>query len=160
MKLPPDWSELIGLLCAEGVRFVIVGAHALAVHGRPRATGDLDIFVEPSIANATRLGAALSRFGFPALARTARRFAEPDRMASLGREPLRIDLMTGISGVSFAQAWKGRVRARFGDHEVGFLGRRQFVANKQAAARPKDLLDLALLEEARPLRTRRPRRPK
>lgn len=154
MKLPPDWNELIGLLCAEGVRFVIVGAHALAVHGRPRATGDLDIFVEPTVENAKRLGAALSQFGFPGLARSARRFAEPDRMATLGREPLRIDLMSGITGVSFTQAWKGRVRARFGRHDVGFLGRREFVANKRAAARPKDLLDLALLEEARPRRRR------
>lgn len=155
MKLPPDWSELIGLLCAEGVRFVVVGAHALAVHGRPRATGDLDIFVEPTTENAKRLASVLSSFGFPGLARSARRFAEPDRMASLGREPLRIDLMTGITGVTFAQAWKGRVRARLGRHEVGFLGRREFVANKRAAARPKDLLDIALLEEARPIRHRR-----
>ncbi len=160
MKLPPDWSELIGLLCAEGVRFVIVGAHALAVHGRPRATGDLDIFVEPSVENAQRLGAVLTAYGFPALARSARRFALPDRMASLGNEPLRIDLMSGISGVTFAEAWKGRVRARFGSYQVGFLGRREFIANKRAASRPKDLLDVALLEEAKPRRRRRARDPR
>lgn len=155
MKLPPDWTELIGLLCAEGVRFVVVGAHALAVHGRPRATGDLDLFVEPTAENARRLGAALAAFGFPALARQARRFAEPDRMATLGQEPLRIDLMTGISGVSFEQAWRSRVKVRLGPHEVGFLGRRAFIANKRAAGRPHDALDLALLAEARPRRRRR-----
>ena len=152
MKLPPDWNDLLALLCAERVRFVIVGAHALAVHGRPRATGDLDIFVEPSLENASRLGAALAAFGFPALSRRVRMFAEPGRMATLGRPPLRIDLLTGISSVSFARAWAGRVKVRVGRYQVGFLGRREFVANKRAAGRPKDLLDLALLEEARPRR--------
>jgi hypothetical protein len=153
VKLPPDWSELIGLLCAERVRFVIVGAHALAVHGRPRATGDLDILVEPTAENARKLKVVLRAFGFPSLARAAARFTEPDRMATLGREPLRIDLMTTISGVSFAAAWKGRVTVRFGRHRVGFLGRAQFLANKRAAGRPKDLLDLALLREAAPRRS-------
>jgi hypothetical protein len=149
VKLPPDWSELIGLLCAERVRFVIVGAHALAVHGRPRATGDLDIFVEPTADNARRLGAVLKAFGFPALARAAARFAEPDQMATLGRVPLRIDLLTSISGVSFRRAWEGRVRVRFGGRQVGFLGLNEFVANKRAAGRVKDLLDLELLREGR-----------
>jgi hypothetical protein len=69
VKLPPAWSELIGLLCAERVRFVVVGAHVLAVHGRPRATGDLDILVDPTPANARKLGKALKAFGFEALAR-------------------------------------------------------------------------------------------
>ena len=160
MKLPPDWSELIGSLCAQRVRFVIVGAHALAAHGRPRATGDLDILVEPTAINARRLGRALEAFGFPVLARQARRFATPDRMATLGREPLRIDLMTSISGVSFARAWKGRITVRLGRHRIGILGRKEFVANKRAAGRVKDLLDLELLREgagrpAKPLRRRR-----
>jgi len=147
VKLPPDWSELIGLLCARRVRFVIVGAHALAAHGRPRATGDLDILVEPTATNARRLGRALEEFGFPELAQQSHYFAESDRMATLGHVPLRIDLMTTISGVSFARAWKGRVRVQFGRHRVGILGRKEFIANKRAAGRPKDLLDLELLRE-------------
>ncbi|HVV51416.1 MAG TPA: hypothetical protein VHO06_17230 [Polyangia bacterium] len=130
------------------MRFLVVGAHALAVHGRPRATGDLDVFVEPTAANAARLGAALASFGFPALAAKANDFATPDRMATLGREPLRIDIMTSISGVPFLEAWRGRHRIRIGRHLVGFLGKRQFLKNKASAGRPKDLLDLALLEEA------------
>jgi hypothetical protein len=158
VKLPPDWSELIGLLCAERVRFVVVGAHALAVHGRPRATGDLDILVDPTPANACRLGRALGAFGFAALARQAARFAEPDRMATLGHVPLRIDLMTSISGVSFARAWKGRATVRFGRHRVGFLGRKELVANKRATGRPKDLLDLELLREGVDRRPGAPRR--
>jgi hypothetical protein len=147
MKLPPEWSELIDLLLSHRVRFLIVGAHALAAHGRPRATQDLDIFVERTAANARKLGAALADFGFPALAKEWRRFMEADRMATLGREPLRIDIMTSISGVAFAPAWDRRLRAKHGRRLVGFLGRRDLIRNKRAAGRTKDLLDIALLEE-------------
>jgi hypothetical protein len=156
VKLPPDWKELIDCLSARRVRFLVVGAHALAIHGRPRATGDLDLLVEPTPANAARLGAALADFGFTALAEEAAKFAVPDRMATLGREPLRIDIMTSISGVSFGEAWRGRLRARAGQRVIGFLGRREFLRNKRASGRPKDLLDVALLEESAPQRRRRP----
>jgi len=148
MKLPREWSELIDSLLSHRVRFLIVGAHALAAHGRPRATQDLDLFVEPTRANAKRVGAALADFGYPELAREWPRFAERDRMATLGREPLRVDIMTSISGVDFKQAWKGRVSTRYGRFSVSFLGREELVANKRAAGRTKDLLDIALLEEA------------
>ena len=148
MTLPPEWSEFIGLLCAARVRFLVVGAHALAVHGRPRATGDLDILVEPTAANAARLAAALKRFGFPALARQTTELATPDRMVTLGRPPLRIDVMTSISGVAFPDAWRGRKAVRFGGPRIGILGRIEFERNKRAAGRPQDLLDLELLREA------------
>lgn len=154
MILPPEWSEFIGLLCAERVRFLIVGAHALAVHGRPRATGDLDVLVEPTLANAARLGSALERFGFAKLARQTTELATPDRMVTLGRPPLRIDVMTSISGVSFARAWRGRRVVRFGGQRVGVLGRADFERNKRAAGRPQDLLDLELLAATRPKRRR------
>jgi hypothetical protein len=147
MKLPREWSELIDLLISHRVRFLIVGAHALAAHGRPRATQDLDLFVEPVKANAKRLGAALAEFGYSALAKEWMKFEERDRMATLGREPLRIDIMTSISGVEFVSAWKGRARAKHGRHFIGFLGRADLIRNKRAAGRTKDLLDIALLEE-------------
>lgn len=133
----------------------MVGAHALAAAGRPRATQDLDILVEPSERNADRLGRALRSFGFPELAARARRFATPDRMATLGLPPLRIDVMTSISGVDFEEAWAGRRRARFGGLVVPFLGPRELVKNKVAAGRPKDLADIALLEEITARRSRR-----
>jgi hypothetical protein len=165
VKLPPDWSELIESLTSHRVRFLIVGAHALAVHGRPRATGDLDILVEPTKANSDRLGRALADFGFPALATQAGEFSKPDKMVTLGREPLRIDLMTSISGVSFAEAWRGRVTVTFGRRKVAVLGLGEFEANKRASGRPKDLLDLALLAESgisaageKPRPDRRPKR--
>jgi hypothetical protein len=147
MKLPPEWREFIGLLCSHRARFLVVGAHALAAHGRPRATQDIDILVEPTRANARRVCSALADFGFAALAKELDAFATPDRMATLGKPPLRIDVMTSISGVSFHQAWRGRVTATFDGIEVGFLGRAEFVRNKTAAGRPKDLLDIALLQE-------------
>jgi len=164
VTLPTDWSAFLRLLCGHRVRFLIVGAHALAANGRPRATQDLDVLVEPTTANAARLGRALHAFGFPELAAAAGAFAEPDRMATLGREPLRIDVMTSITGVSFRQAWRGRLRVDLGGVEVGVLGRHELELNKRASGRPKDLLDLALLEEvdapvgaAKPKRA--PRRP-
>jgi hypothetical protein len=147
VKLPPDWSEFIGLLNFHGVRYLIVGAHALAVHGRPRATQDIDVWVEPTAVNAKRLGKALGEFGFAALAHEARRFAEPDRMATLGNPPLRIDIMTSITGVPFSKAWKGRIKVALDGYEVGFLGRKELVENKLACGRPKDQADIALLEE-------------
>jgi hypothetical protein len=157
ISFPPEWSECIDLLCAHRVRFLVVGAHALAASGRPRATQDIDLLVEPSEENARRLGAALADFGYRALARQWRRFTEADRMATLGRPPLQIDILTTISGVTFAEAWTGRRRLRHGAHWIGFLGERELIRNKRAAGRPKDLLDIELLKEVRSRsRQRRP----
>lgn len=144
---PSEWSEFIGLLCAHHVRFLIVGAHALAVIGRIRATKDLDLLVEPTRANAKRLCAALADFGFAALADRADELARADRVATLGREPLRIDIMTSITGVTFARAWRGRVQVKLGGLEIGVLGRDEFLENKRATARPHDLADVAMVEE-------------
>jgi hypothetical protein len=135
-------------LISRRVRFLIVGAHALAAHGRPRTTQDIDFLVEPTLANARRLGHALADFGYPALAAQWRRFAEPDRMTTIGREPMRIDVMTSISGVDFAEAWRSRRRFRFGRINVAILGRDALIENKRASGRAKDLLDLALLQES------------
>ncbi len=99
VKLPQDWSEFIGLLFAHRVRFLIVGAHALAANGRPRATQGLDIWVEPTRDNAERVCGALADFGFEALGAALEEFAQPDRLATLGLVPLRIDVMTSIDGV-------------------------------------------------------------
>lgn len=96
-NLPDDWNEFLRLLGAHKVKFLVIGAHALAAHGRPRATLDLDLFVEPSVANAARLAKAFRDFGFAALAEQAAQLASGDRMASLGREPLRIDILNKIA---------------------------------------------------------------
>ncbi len=129
------------------MRFLLVGAHALAVWGQPRFTRDLDILVEPTAANARRLCAALRDFGYAALASEEAAFAVEDRMATLGTEPLRIDIMTSVSGLDFASAWRGRLVAKLGPRRVPVLGRAEFIVNKRASGRAKDLLDLQLLEE-------------
>jgi hypothetical protein len=156
MELPRDWSEFFRLLSSHRVRFLVVGAHALAANGRPRATADLDIFVEPTIKNARALCAALTAFGFRALAAEVEAFATPDRMATLGQPPLRIDVMTSISGVSFEDAWRTRLRGTMGEHRVGFLGREALIRNKLASGRAKDLLDVELLREGAPRGSKRP----
>jgi len=137
-------------LSSHRVEYIVVGAHALAVAGRPRATQDLDIFVEPHPQNAARLAQALREFGFPALAEEAHRFAEPDRMATLGTPPLQIDVMTSITGVTFEEARAGRVVANMGEVQVPFLGPEELRRNKRASGRPKDIADLALLAELDP----------
>ncbi len=147
MKLPSDWSEFLSLLSRHRVKFLLIGAHAVAVHGRPRATLDLDVFVEPSLRNARRLGAALADFGFAESAAQWRHLAEPDRMIRLGREPLRIDILNQISGVTFKTAWKHRISGELDGQRLDVIGLRDLRRNKRASGRIKDLLDLALLDE-------------
>lgn len=158
MKLPPDWSEFLSALKRHGVRFLLVGAHALAAHGRPRATQDLDVLVAPTSANARRVGAALAEFGFDKIAADWAWFSKPYRITMLGRIPYRIDVLTGISGVSFQDAWKNKITMATDIGDIHVLGLAELRANKRAAGRPKDLLDLALLDElalAKPARASR-----
>lgn len=121
---------------------MVVGGHALAFHGRPRFTKDLDVFVEPSSANARNLVSALEDFGFGGLGLTLEDFATPGKIVQLGVAPNRIDLLTTIDGVTFEEAWSGRVAGRFGAQTVYYLGRQEFIKNKRAAGRPQDLADL------------------
>ena len=124
-----------------------MGAHALAAHGRPRATGDIDFWVEPTIENAGRLGKVLSAFGFPALAAQSSEFAQQERMATLGRPPLRIDVMTSIDGADFPNAWSQRPTSEVEGQTMHFLDLATLRANKVASGRPKDLADVALIDE-------------
>jgi hypothetical protein len=141
-----DFEELFGFLTARNVRFVVVGGHALAYHGRPRYTKDLDVFVEPTAENAARLLRALEDFGFGGLGLTEADFDTPGKVVQLGVAPNRIDLLTAIDGVSFDQAWQGRAAGRFGTESVPFLGRRELLANKRAVGRLQDLADIEALE--------------
>lgn len=147
MHLPAEWKEFISLLSAHGVRYLVVGAHALAAHGRPRATGDIDFWVEPLRDNAERLCAALGEFGFSGLAQHIDEFSIPERMATLGVPPLRIDVMTSVDGVQFSEAWVERLTAQVDGYEIHFLGLEHLRANKVASGRPKDLADVALIDE-------------
>lgn len=158
MKLRADWSEFIVLLKRRGVRFLIVGAHALAVHGRPRYTDDFDVFVDASPANARRLQAALADFGFNEAANAWQRLAEPYQIMTLGRVE-KIDILTSIAGVSFRTAWRNRKRVRDpAIGVIGVLGLKELIATKRATGRPQDLADLALIGQLARARKPRPRR--
>jgi hypothetical protein len=142
MPLHPDWKEFLELLNSNAVDYLIVGAHARAFHGVPRYTGDLDLFVRASPENAARLERALNAFGFASTAVTAADFLIPGQVIQLGVAPYRIDLLTGISGVEFEDAWSDRVAGDLDGVPAAFISVRAFRKNKLAAGRPKDLADL------------------
>ena len=152
IALNRDWSEFLSLLISMNVRFVLVGGHAVAGHGEPRLTEDLDLFVEPTPENAARLRQALVAFGFGDTAPSAEELAVPGKIWMMGRKPWRIDLLTKIDGVTFEEVWAGRVEAEFESAPLYVIGRAQLIANKRASGRDKDLLDVATLERAKPRR--------
>jgi hypothetical protein len=149
MELAPDFDEFIGSLTAHGVEFVVVGAYALAFHGAPRFTGDLDLLFRPTPDNASRLLAAIGAFGFPVRELSAETLVDHRRMLEMGVPPVQIHLMSAISGVDWEEAWSGREEGPLGRHTVQFLGRAAFLRNKRAAGRPKDIADLDALEAGR-----------
>lgn len=144
-----DFADFLAALIDADARFLVVGAHALAVHGIPRATGDLDIWIEATPDNASRVWSALEAFGAPleAIGINVRDLTRSDRVVQIGLPPRRIDLMTSISGVSFDDAWASRSCHTVGRLEVPFLGRADLVRNKRAAGRRRDLADLEDLGE-------------
>jgi hypothetical protein len=142
----PDFVDLLREFIAAEVRFLVVGAYALALHGRPRATGDLDIWVDPTPANAPRVMRALAAFGAPLAEISADDFARPGIAYQIGVPPGRIDILTDLTGLTFAEAWVDRLRRPFGDVDVDFIGRASFIRNKRATGRPKDLGDIEGME--------------
>ena len=149
MALSKDWREFLELLNSRAVDYVIVGAQSLAFHGRPRHTGDLDIFVRPTPDNARLLLAILNQFGFEQSGFKETDFLQPGQIIQLGRVPSRIDLLTSISGVSTAEAFAGKISAILDGIPVFILGKDALIRNKRAVGRPQDLADLAELEEDR-----------
>lgn len=137
-----DFVDLLRAFVAAEVRFLVVGAYALAIHGRPRATGDLDVWIDATPENAGRVMQALVRFGAPRGEVTEADFAEPRIVYQMGVAPGRIDILTQLSGIFFAEAWPGRVIGAFGDIEVPFIGREDFIRNKKATGRTRDLADI------------------
>ena len=142
----PHFVDLLRAFIEADVRFLVVGAYALAVHGRPRATGDLDVWVDPTPDNAARVMRALAAFGAPMAELSEGDFARPGVTYQMGIAPVRIDVLTELTGVTFADAWPGRVRAAFGEVNVDFIGREAFIRNKRATGRTKDLADIEGLE--------------
>jgi hypothetical protein len=142
-----DFSDILSELNAAGARYLLVGGHAMAVHSIPRATKDLDIWIEPTPANARRVYAALARFGAPLQALTVEDLATEGIVFQIGIPPIRIDILTAISGVSFKSAWPSRVAATFLGQPVFVIGRRHLIKNKEASGRPQDLVDAGVLRK-------------
>ncbi len=142
-----DFLDLLRELCAAEARFLIVGAYAVSVHAEPRATGDLDVWVDASPENAERVHAALRAFGAPMSDLTVGDLSSPNLVFQIGLPPRRIDILTSITGVEFSNAWKNRSTTTYGDATVPLIGLEELIANKQSLGRPKDLLDLDLLRK-------------
>jgi len=146
--LNEDFKDVLAELLAARARFLVVGAYAMAVHGVPRATGDIDVWIDSGEENARRVWSALVRFGAPveALGVTVENLMSPGMVVQIGLPPRRIDVMTGVTGLSFEDAWPDRVTHEVDDLEVPFIGRTRLIENKRATGRPKDLADVDALE--------------
>lgn len=146
MKLQQDLKEFVGLLLSRGVDFVVVGGHAVAFHGHPRLTDDLDLLVRPTLENGQRIVSALAEFGFASVGITPEDFTVPDRVIQLGRVPNRIDLLTELYGVNFDEVWRSRVESEVDGLPVAMIGKAELIRNKKATARMQDLADAEALE--------------
>ena len=145
MKMEQDVREFIELLNARDVRYLVVGAYALAYHGRPRYTGDIDFFVQSSEHNAQLVAQIVEEFGFASLGIVAADLTSSDQVIQLGVEPNRIDLMTSISGVSFEEAWETREYGELDGLRLPFISRDLLKRNKAAVGRKQDLADIEYL---------------
>ena len=142
MELQQDFRDLFELFIAHNVEFMIVGGYALAFYGAPRYTGDMDIYVNPDGANASRIVSALEAFGFKSTGLTVSDFDTPDKVVQLGVPPVRIDIITSLTGVTWEDAFSGRESCQYGNIPVYYIGRKELIANKRAINRKKDLADI------------------
>lgn len=157
----PDFSDLLRNLSDARARYIVVGAYAVIYHAEPRYTKDLDIWIEPTPENATRVWQALIAFGAPLRSLRPADLLSPDAVLQIGVEPNRIDILSAVDGLTFDEAWKNRVRTSYAGVPLFVLGRADLIRAKKAAGRPQDLLDVRRLlqaDKAKPPRNRRPPR--
>jgi hypothetical protein len=147
MEVQKDFRELLELFNAHKVEYLIVGGYALAFHGVPRYTGDIDIFVKPDTENALRILKALDEFGFGSLDLKEEDFRSPNKVVQLGYPPVRIDIITSISGLSWDEAYEELDKGKYGDVPVYYIGLNHYILNKRASGRKKDIADLEALGE-------------
>jgi hypothetical protein len=145
MKISPDFKELLELLNSHKVDYLVVGSYALAFHGAPRFTGDIDLLVKPESSNAKHILEALADFGFGSLNLSEADFTGPENVIQFGVPPNRVDIMTSLTGVSWEKANSGRVKGAFDETIVYFISREDLIANKSALGRKKDLADIEAL---------------
>jgi hypothetical protein len=150
LRSSADFKELLSLFNEESVRYLIVGGFALAAYGRPRYTKDLDVWIDPAGDNPARVYRALARFGAPLGDITAADLGDSDAVVQLGVEPIRIDILSDISGVRFDEAWPRRQASNYGDVPVHLIAQQDYVNNKRASGRPQDIRDVeSLLDDTR-----------
>ena len=147
-ELNPDFRDVLSLFNAEGVEYMVVGGYALAAHGLPRATGDIDLWIRPSAENAARTYRALLAFGAPADRFAEKDFESDDLIFQIGVPPSRVDVITSIEGVHFDEAWTNREVVEVEGIQLSVIGRQELIRNKRAVGRPQDKADVARLEEA------------
>jgi len=147
MKLSKDLKEFIELLNSSKVKYVIMGGYAVAYHGHPRFTGDIDFLIERSASSAALLEQVVNRFGFSGLGLKARDFLEPETVIQLGRPPNRIDILTSASGVNFEDAWRSKETTIFDGLPVYVISKELLIKNKRAVQRPQDIADLKQIAE-------------
>ena len=143
----PDFEDLLLAFNAAEVRYLVVGAYAVTFHAQPRFTKDLDIWVEASPENAANVHRALAAFGAPVSDVTLEDLASQEMVYQIGVAPNRIDILMGISGIEFREAWPNRVESEYGDCPIHLISRQDLIRNKRAAGRPQDLIDLRALGE-------------
>jgi hypothetical protein len=151
-----DFKEFFRLLNTHSIEFLVIGGVAYNFHAPPRATKDIDVWVNPEPGNLTKLVAAIREFGFPTDEIDVEDLARSERVLMLGRVPNRIDVLTRPIGVDFQSAWSRRVLAHYGDEPIGLLSIDDLISSKRAAARAQDLADVSRLE--RILKKQAPRR--
>ncbi len=141
-----DFRDLLAAFNDHGVEFLVVGAHALAAHGHVRATNDLDVWVRPDLENAQRVIKALKAFGAPLHDLTETDLSSPGLVFQIGVPPLRIDVLTSIDGIEFAEAWPTRMITQFASESVPVISKEHLIKNKRATGRTQDLADVEKLE--------------
>ena len=158
MRVEKDFEELFGLFNKHSVRYCIIGSYAVAFYARPRYTKEIDILIDSSAENSIRVVRSLKAFGFESLPLKERDFRKKKKIIQLGNEPLRIDLLTSIEGLSFHRIWKNKKRGTFGKEQVYFIGLEDLVSLKMRSLRLQDKADLEMLQELTKSKKRKPKR--
>jgi hypothetical protein len=148
MFVNSDFSELLRLFKDNGVKYLVIGGYAVIQHAEPRFTKDLDLWISTDPANASAVFRALREFGAPLSGMTEADFAEDGYFYQMGVPPVRVDILMGIPGLQFDDAWSKRIAVDFGDLSVTFISRQDLITAKLASGRPQDLIDADLLSQS------------
>jgi len=147
MRVEKDFKEFIALLNKNGVKYLVIGGFAFAFYAKPRFTKDIDFFVEASEENSKKIIKALNQFGFSSMGLTEADFWKPRQIIQLGYQPMRIDIVTTVSGLEFEDAWANRVTGKYGDVDCFFISKEDLIKKKQTSGRPQDIADIKFLKK-------------